>query len=80
MEDMVSKSVFVSDDIKRSQLYFLKIRTIWQVGPIPYKKVSRIACRPDLMFIAYLNEQRIDLFNMETGRPNLLNENSNKIV
>ncbi|CAG8820470.1 30613_t:CDS:1, partial [Racocetra persica] len=31
---------------------------------------SRIACRPDLIFIAYLNDQRIDLLNMETGRPN----------
>ncbi|CAG8514325.1 17289_t:CDS:2 [Cetraspora pellucida] len=31
---------------------------------------SRIAYRSDLMFIAYLNDQRIDLLNMETGRPN----------
>ncbi|CAG8762708.1 30460_t:CDS:2 [Gigaspora margarita] len=48
---------------------------IRQFGPIQ-KGDSRIACRPDLMFIAYLN----DLFNMEIGRPNLLNENRNKIV
>ncbi|RIB10170.1 hypothetical protein C2G38_2206849 [Gigaspora rosea] len=35
------------------------------------KSDSRIAYRPpDLMFIAYLNGQRIDLLNMETGRPN----------
>ncbi|CAG8649182.1 12622_t:CDS:2, partial [Dentiscutata heterogama] len=28
---------------------------------------SRITYRPDLIFIAYLNNQRIDLLNMETG-------------
>ncbi|CAJ0753118.1 24447_t:CDS:2, partial [Entrophospora sp. SA101] len=30
---------------------------------------SRSACRPDLMLIAFVNGQRVDILNLETGRP-----------
>lgn len=28
------------------------------------------ACRPDFMLVAYVNNERVDILNMETGRPN----------
>jgi hypothetical protein len=31
---------------------------------------ARSACRPDFMLIAYVNNERVDILNMETGRPN----------
>lgn len=30
---------------------------------------SHSACRPDLMLIAFVNDQRVDILNLETGYP-----------
>ena len=30
----------------------------------------RSACKPDFMLIAYVNNERVDILSMETGRPN----------
>ena len=67
---MVDKIWFLNLFIKIQADYFLIRGDMASWSDAIQKGDFCSASRPDFMLIAYVNNERVDILNMETGRPN----------